>query len=62
LSQAAEARGYLALLRAFVRELEASEYRRETLRSLIAPELDSLSFGEVVDKAFAKERECAASR
>jgi hypothetical protein len=29
---------------------------------LIAPELDSLSFDEVVEKAFAKERECAESR
>lgn len=62
LSQAAEARGFLALLRAFVRELEGSEHRRETLRSLIAPEIDPLSFGVVMDKVEASERECAASR
>lgn len=61
LSQAAEARGFLALLRAFVRELEGPEHRRETLRSLIAPEIDPQSFDVVMDKVEQSERECAAS-
>lgn len=61
LSQAAQARGFLALLRAFVRGLESAEHRRETLRSLVAPELDPLSFGVVMDRVEESERECMAS-
>lgn len=61
LSQAAEATGFLALLRQFVAELEDQQHRRETFRSLVAPELDSTSFGVIMDKAEASERECAAT-
>ena len=61
LSQAAEARGFLALLRQFVLELEAPEHRRETLRSLIAPELDPMSFGVIMDKAEQAERNCQSA-
>jgi hypothetical protein len=62
LSQAADARGFLVLLRQFVSELEAPDYRRETLRSLIAPELDPMSFGVIMDKAEQAEQECLAAR
>jgi hypothetical protein len=62
LSQAAEARGFLALLRKFVAELEAPEHRRETFRSLIAPELDPISFGVVMDKAEQAEEACKTAR
>ncbi len=59
-SQAAEAKGYLALLRRFVVLLEPPDERRETLRGLIAPEVGSARFGEVVDQAERRERECLA--
>ncbi len=62
LSQAAQARGYLALLRQFVHELEDTSHRRETLRSLVAPEMDSRTFDVVMDKAEARERGCIATR
>ena len=62
LSQAAGAVGYLALLRRFVVEFEPEEYRRETLRSLVAPELSLERFGEVVDAAVKSELACQASR
>ena len=61
LSQAAEASGFLALLRQFVVELETSQHRRETFRSLVAPELDPMSFDVIMDKAEASERDCAAT-
>ncbi len=59
-SQAAEAKGYLALLRRFVAVLERPAERRETLRGLIAPEVGSARFGEIVDQAERRERECLA--
>ena len=59
-SQAAEAKGYLALLRRFVALLEPPGERRETLRGLIAPEVGSARFGENVDQAERRERECLA--
>ena len=62
LSQAGDARGYLALLRQFVAELEARDYRRETLRGLIAPELDATRFAAILDESERRERECLASR
>ena len=62
LSQAGEAKGYLALLRQFVRELEDPVQRRETLRSLVAPEMDPQTFAVVIDKAEARERDCLSSR
>ncbi len=58
LSQAGDAQGYLALLRRFVAELEGEEYRRETLRSLIAPELDAARFDAMVDESERRERDC----
>jgi len=61
LSQAGGATGYLVLLRDFVAGLETEEFARETLRSLIAPELDPLSFGVIVDKAEAAEASCLAA-
>lgn len=61
LSQAAEAQGFLALLRRFVFELEEPEHRRETLRGLIAPELDPVSFGVIMDQAEEVEQACLAA-
>jgi len=61
LSQAADATGYLALLRQFAAELEAEPYRMETLRSLVSPELDLESFEKFVDAAESVERDCRAS-
>jgi hypothetical protein len=59
LSQAAEAEGFLGLLRQFVRELEASPHRRETFRSLVAPEMDPLSFDVIMNQAEDIERSCS---
>lgn len=61
LSRAAEARGFLALLRRFVSELETSQHRRESFRSLVAPEMDPTSFGVIMDKAEESERSCVAT-
>ena len=61
LSRAGEAIGYLALLREFVAGLESEDFARETLRSLIAPERDSTTFGAILDKAEAAEAVCLAS-
>lgn len=60
-SQAAEVRGYLAMLRSFVAELEAPPYRRGTLRGLIAPEVSPKDFDAMLDSAEAAERTCLAS-
>jgi hypothetical protein len=62
LSQAADAVGYLALLRGFVAEFEAEPYRSETLRSLVSPELEFERFENFVDVAVGQERACRASR
>ena len=59
-SQASEVRGYLALLRRFVTELEAEPYRRETLRGLIAPEVGPSDFGAIIDAGEVAERQCLA--
>jgi hypothetical protein len=62
-SQAAAARGYLALLRRFTEELEtAPAYRREMLRSLLAPELEPADFAAALDAAELRERECRVVR
>lgn len=58
LNQAAQAKGFLALLRTFVYDLEQEEYRAETYRSLIAPELDSTTFDVVLEKANAAQETC----
>jgi hypothetical protein len=60
LSRAAEAEGFLALLRQFAIELEAPPHHREAFRSLVAPELDPASFGVILHRAEESERECAA--
>jgi hypothetical protein len=56
--QAAQARGFLALLRAFVRELEPGEGAREGLRSLIAPEMSPAEFAKTLAQAEALESAC----
>lgn len=56
--QAASARGYLALLRSFVEQLEPEPYRRESLRGLVAPEMDPVSFGKALTAARAAETAC----
>ena len=58
-SEPAQAKGYLALLRAFVAELEEPAYRREALRGLVAPELPRPAFDAVADAAEAREQACA---
>jgi hypothetical protein len=60
-SRAGEAKGYLALLRRFVAELESPSYRRETLRGLIAPEVSPAGFEAMMDEAEAAEQRCFAS-
>ena len=59
-NRAAEAVGYLALLRQFVAELEPEAMRRQTLRGLIAPELASSRFDAILDGAEQRERSCLA--
>lgn len=61
LSQAGGAEGFLALLRTFVGELETETYRSDTLRSLVAPELDSEVFEIRMSEAETAERDCLAS-
>lgn len=62
LSQAGQARGFIALLRQFVAELEEDAHRDETFRSLVAPELDPPTFEVILEKAKVRERDCVASR
>jgi hypothetical protein len=57
-SQAADAKGYLALLRSFVGELEGPEHRRETLRGLVAPEVAPQTFAATLERAESEERRC----
>ena len=52
-SQAVSAKGFLALLRAWVRILEPPEYRTEALRSLVAPEMDRAAFAKALAAANA---------
>jgi hypothetical protein len=61
MSQAAQARGYLALLRAFVRELEVQDGRRDTLRGLIAPEVSPADFAKELEAAERREAGCAGA-
>ena len=62
MSQASQARGYLALLRAFVREIEPTDGRRDTLRGLVAPELSPEAFGSALEGAEHREAACRGSR
>ena len=60
MSNASGARGYLALLRSFVAAMEGQKkYRREALRSLLAPELTPETFSEALRKSEAQEEECS---
>ncbi len=61
LSEAAEGRGFLALLRSFVAHVEEEAYRSESYRSLIAPELDPMSFDVILERAQGLEKNCLAS-
>ena len=58
MSQAAQARGYLALLRAFVREIEAPAGRTDTLRGLVAPESSPEAFLQALQAAEQRETSC----
>lgn len=60
-SQAAQAKGYLALLRRFVREIEPGEGAGEGLRSLIAPETSPPEFAKTLAQAEALESACRGS-
>lgn len=60
-SQAAQAKGYLVLLREWVRLLEPDAYRSEALRSLVAPEMDSGTFARALARARAAEASCGGS-
>jgi hypothetical protein len=59
-SQSAEAKGYLVLLRHFVRQLEAEEQADQVLRSLIAPEASPPGFEAALARARAAEESCRA--
>lgn len=59
MSQASQARGFLALLRAFVREIETPSGRRDTLRGLVAPETSPEAFSEALLSAERRETSCA---
>jgi hypothetical protein len=59
-SQGAQVKGYLALLRAFVAELESPAARRSTLRGLVAPELAADRFDTKLAAAEQREQRCLA--
>jgi hypothetical protein len=62
ISNARGAKGFLALLRAFATALEGDDTdRRESLRSLVAPELRPAEFDGVLDRADEAERACAGA-
>lgn len=57
-SQSSLAKGYLALLRAFARNLDGAGEATETLRGLVAPELEPRAFGAAFQSASAREKGC----
>jgi len=59
-SQAGEVKAYLAMLRAFVSQLEADPYRRATLRGLVAPQTTPDEWDAMLDRADSAERTCLA--
>jgi len=59
-SQAAQAKGYLALLRRFVRELEPPDQADAILRSIIAPETSPSEFQTLLEQARSAEASCRA--
>lgn len=61
IANAATAKGYLALLDAFVARLEADPVNRLTaLQSLLAPEWPADRFGSLLDRVRQRETECDA--
>jgi hypothetical protein len=60
-SEPAQAKGYLALLRRFVAELEPADHRVEALHGLVAPELPRPAFDATFAEALARERACRSS-
>lgn len=61
LNDAAQARGYLALLRRLVVLLESADERPAVLRGLLAPELPAASFADALAAAHQAERECGGT-
>lgn len=61
MSQPAEVRGYFAMLRAFIAQLETGEARDETLRGILAPELAPDRFTRVLAAGHASEAACRAN-
>jgi hypothetical protein len=57
-TQAASARGYLALLWEWVRVLEPEPHRAEALRSLVAPEMQPADFSRALARARGAEGGC----
>jgi hypothetical protein len=63
LNQASEARGFLALLRHFVEQLEEDTGARdEAYRSLVAPQLANSDFIAIVASAESAEASCREGR
>jgi len=60
LSEAPQARGFLALLRGFARELGGAGDAGEELHGLVAPELGEADFAAVLARAEGAERACRA--
>jgi hypothetical protein len=60
-SEPAQAKGYLALLRRLVAELEPAEHRPEALRGLVASELPRPAFAAALAAAESRERACRSS-
>ena len=59
-NDAAQARGYLALLRRLVALLEPADQRVAVLRGLVAPELSAAAFADPLEAANRAERACAS--
>lgn len=57
-NQASRVVSYMAMLRSFIFNLEAPDFRRPTLKGLIAPEVSALRFDAVMDRAETSERAC----
>jgi hypothetical protein len=57
-SEAASAKGFLALLREWTRLVEPEPFRAVALRSLVAPEMDPQAFAEALAAAEAAEHRC----
>jgi len=62
LTQPGAARGFLALLDAFVTALEPEAAREDALRGLLGPELTPDAFHDALESARAAERTCTTGR